>query len=286
MTQSNLSPELHDALADALRESTGDFARHPEPEQLEAYAAGRLSEADREAVQDHLSWCCDCVDLLTFDPQLAAGSAGVLDFETGRAWREIEAHLRASRSRRELDDAHQRLRRQRRYARFSQVAAAVCLATAAAALLYEPPALTPPAASVAAEPQANVEIVDVTESNVRRGLSSSDGARSALRAAMKAINAAEEIEKIATPVVLEPSSDSVVLIFALEPGEFDSYVLTILDASLTEVWKTRDIAVHEASATLSLPRDFLAAGDYHVTLDGRRGSETTAWEYFITVDYR
>ncbi|HEX3554323.1 MAG TPA: zf-HC2 domain-containing protein [Thermoanaerobaculia bacterium] len=73
---------------------------HPAPEKLSAYLANELSPEEDDALQEHLTQCTLCADLLLdlqrfLDPPAEdRPREGVADFETAAEWRELKEKLR------------------------------------------------------------------------------------------------------------------------------------------------------------------------------------------------
>ncbi|MBW8879576.1 MAG: zf-HC2 domain-containing protein [Acidobacteria bacterium] len=73
---------------------------HPAPEKLSAYLANELSPEEDDALQEHLTQCTLCSDLLLdlqrfLDPPSEdRPREGVADFETAAEWRELRKKLR------------------------------------------------------------------------------------------------------------------------------------------------------------------------------------------------
>lgn len=252
MSESNVTPELKETLADLMAEEAQRLGRHPEPGLLFAFREGQLTSEQEEDVREHLASCRDCVDLLVLDPE--AAPAGVVDFETGRAWREMRWRIRQI-------EADRRAARYRKRSRLFQLATAASLALVAGALLLDFP--TPPASPAAAEPApiANVDIFDVTRS-LQRGPN-----------------------EPATPITVPEGDEYFTLVFVLGPRELDSYELEIVDDRGRMAWTTTTIAVRDARATLALPTGFLKPGSYIVRIQGQSDGSTEVWEFPITLSY-
>jgi hypothetical protein len=252
MSESNVTPELKATLADVVAEQARGLGEHPEPGLLFAFREGQLTAEQEEDVREHLTCCRDCVDLLVLDPEAAPES--VVDFETGRAWREMRARVRQI-------EAERRAARFRKRSRLFQLATAASLALMAGAFLLDFP--TPPASPSAAghAPIANVEIFDVTRS-LQRGPN-----------------------QPATPITVSEDDEYFTLVFVLDPRERTSYELEIVDDRGRKAWTTTAIDVREARATLALPSGFLKPGDYIVRIQGQGEGSTEVWEFPITLSY-
>lgn len=87
-----------EALKAVSEQAPSQEAPHPTPEELVAYQEGRLAESRRESVQDHLSLCPECtqvvVDLASFpDIELGAVSHERTDDDEEQDWRRLEERL-------------------------------------------------------------------------------------------------------------------------------------------------------------------------------------------------
>lgn len=73
---------------------------HPVPEKLSAYLANELSPEEDDALQEHLTGCTLCADLLLDlqrfldPPEEDRPREGVADFETAAEWRELRGRMR------------------------------------------------------------------------------------------------------------------------------------------------------------------------------------------------
>ena len=269
MSDPNVTPELRKTLIEVLEETTSGFTTHPDPDHLFAYSGGTLSAREEEALREHLSLCRECLDRLQLDPEDPAAEhrEGVVDLEARRAWREVEAHLREFRARRDLE-------RQRTHSRFYQVAAAIFLVVAAG-MAWRPltgPDETTGVATVArgSGPVVNAGIFDVMRSRVRSVAESSQDA---------------DASPLSTALEVAQGVDAFTLIFLLESGDYDTYELKILDSERKVLWATREILVMDDRATLSLSRGDLNDGEYSFEIYCWRDGEARVWEYPIRLVY-
>ncbi|MEM7587455.1 MAG: zf-HC2 domain-containing protein [Acidobacteriota bacterium] len=255
---------MTDHSSTATPSSTARVAsRHPGVDTWIAYHAGTVSPSEHKRLQQHLTGCRDCLDLVLdldrFAKPADNADREVSDFEQAAVWRSLQNQL-------ETEPKAVDSTRPQRSTWVALAAAATFAILGLSQWSTQQQEITRLDARVAelSRPHANALILDLTPGSRQRSARGAD---------------------VQTPV---PASDApVTLILNLAKlVEHDSYRLAILDASGVEVQRIDGMQPTQfGNFTLALPAHSLPAGAYELRLFGVSddASETLLETYPISL---
>ncbi len=237
-----LRARLETSLRALAKEETARLASHPGTEELAAYSAGRLTPAQEDRVQEHLSLCRDCTVQVVDVAQLAATAtteAELGDAQVEALWRRLVTDLNAP------------------PAAGRWTAPPVWLAAVAASLLIAALGLA------------------VWVSDLRRTIGTLSGPQLNTPVAVLVPGAFfRDAEERRTTIDLPPGAGSLTLVMALsERASFGGYSLEIAAGDSVR-WRGEGMLRNaEGSFTVTLARSWLPLGRYHLRVFGHNGTE-------------
>lgn len=231
-------------------EGRRDLGPHPAPKDLLDYQAGEGSAAERDRIQEHLSWCPACtrtlLDLESFpDLEPFRPEGRLSDGEVAAEWRRFQERTRAAavaERRTPLPFFRSPLRR--------AYALAAVLAVAVAGLALWTLRLRQEVGELSA-PRADVYVADLVP-----------------------LDAARERSEGEEAVQIPSWAGRVLLILSLEADRpYPEYRLEILDSRGGAVWSRSGVQPRpDGNFTLEVPRRFLSGDACRVRLSGRQGA--------------
>ena len=240
--------ELKTTLGELVDELRQDLGAHPDPEELLAYQAGKLSAAAESRLRDHLVLCPVCLELLLdsgcfADPEFGSGRQ-VSAAEMAAVWQGIRPRAAEAPGARILKG---------RFPRFPAPTSLRVPYALAAALLIAVVALSLWVASLRqtlgelSRPQLNTPLHDLYPASFVR---SEDDAARGLQIPPEA--------KLVT-LILNPT----------RPPSDAAYRVAIVEPDGTELWSAAGLEANPSgSFTLTVPRRFLDAGEWTLRLYG------------------
>ena len=210
--------------------------RHPSVDAWIAYYSGSVSDREQARMQEHLTRCRRCVDLV-LDLEAFAEPAGedrrqASEFERAAAWRALQPALRP-----------------RRWPAAAAMAASILVAIGSLSWAQQRRVIDGLEARAAdlARPWANLVIQDLSPSSRQRSAGGADATTD-----------------------LHPGGGAIALILNLEePATHRGYEVRILDAGGQEIHRLRGLEASEFdNFYLALPPGSLANGSYELRLFG------------------
>ncbi len=263
---SERNQELRATLGEIVEERRRDLGAHPTPEELVAYRAGELSDAEGGRLQEHLVLCPECLELF-LDSQCFRDPA----FGTGRLTSETEVAAAWKGMRREAAPKAGATVLRGRFRRFPGPSSPPVPYALAAALLIAVLALSLWVASLRqtlgelSRPRLNTPLHDVFPTSFVRG---------------------DDDDVSAVGVPADAAFFTLILNSAMAPSHAE-YRVGIVGSDGTEVWSAPGLEIDPAgSFTLTLPRRFLDPGEYRIRLYALAGGERELIEeYPVRLEY-